>query len=462
MIEPLVSVIVPVFAGERFLGDALGTVLAQTYPRIETIVVDDGSPDRSAEIAAAREGVRVLREPHRGVAAARNAGLSAARGELIAFLDQDDLWHAHKLAAQVAALAARPQLAIVLTPHGDDARAGHAAPGLVRIRVADRADSRLRAEHVAGAPGGVRARGHVRHELRDRVRLRLARRAPRTRGLASEMLAEVLVRWRVHGGNGTYDQATMRRETLRMLRGTARRQREARRGRLSRLSELVIPVWNGERWLGEALDSVLAQRQRPIDVVVVDDGSSDQSAAIAEDTARRCVSCARRTQAPALRATAASGCSRASWSTFLDADDLLTPVSIACRCGGARAPPGDRHRVRAGVPLRREARRRAGRVERTPAWARAGDDARPQLGARTGRAVRDRHAAWPRDWTGCCGRASSGSGELALADQVAWRRVHGENNSLRNRAEIGEFAHALKASLDRRRAAHRPNPEAGR
>ena len=50
-------------------------------------------------------------------------------------------------------------------------------------------------------------------------------------GLASEMLAQALVRWRVHGGNGTYDQTTMRRETLRMLRGTARRQREVRLGR---------------------------------------------------------------------------------------------------------------------------------------------------------------------------------------------------------------------------------------
>src|ERR1700722_9120157 len=112
---PLVSVVVPVFGGERFLGEALDTIAGQSYPDIETIVVDDGSPDASAEIASARPDVRLLREPHRGVAAARNAGVAAARGELIAFLDQDDLWHASKISLQVALLGERPELAIALT-----------------------------------------------------------------------------------------------------------------------------------------------------------------------------------------------------------------------------------------------------------------------------------------------------------------------------------------------------------
>lgn len=112
---PLVSVVVPVFAGERFLGEALETIAAQSYSHLETIVVDDGSPDASAEIAASHPGVRLLCEPHRGVAAARNTGVQAARGELIAFLDQDDLWDASKISRQVALLAQRPDLAIALT-----------------------------------------------------------------------------------------------------------------------------------------------------------------------------------------------------------------------------------------------------------------------------------------------------------------------------------------------------------
>jgi glycosyltransferase involved in cell wall biosynthesis len=226
--EPLISVIVPVFAGERFLADALDTVAAQTYPRIEMIVVDDGSPDGSAEIAAARPRVRVLREPHRGVAAARNTGLSAARGELVAFLDQDDQWCPHKLARQAAVLAERPELAIVLSHMRMTLLPGTPRP-----------DWFDREWLTKPQPGYVPSTWLARREAFARVGEFDTSYAiacdsdwltrAKDLGLASEMLAEVLVRWRVHGGNGSYDQATMRSEMFRMLRGTATRQREAAR-----------------------------------------------------------------------------------------------------------------------------------------------------------------------------------------------------------------------------------------
>ena len=114
MRQPLVSVVMPVYNGERFLAEAIESVLAQEYRRLEIIVVDDGSTDSSAAIAGAR-GVRCLRQPNRGVAAARNAGLAAARGTLIAFLDQDDVWLPHKLEVQVEFLAARPSVDLVIS-----------------------------------------------------------------------------------------------------------------------------------------------------------------------------------------------------------------------------------------------------------------------------------------------------------------------------------------------------------
>lgn len=226
MTEPLVSVIVPVFAGERFLGDALDTVAAQTYPSVETIVVDDGSPDRSAEIADGRAGVRVLREPHRGVAAARNAGLAAAHGELIAFLDQDDQWQPQKLARQAAALE-RPELSIVLSHMQMTLVPGTPRPDWFELGWL-----------TAAKPGFVPSTWMVRREAFEQIGTFDTSYAiacdsdwltrAKDGGLASEMLADVLVRWRVHGSNGSYDQTTMRREMLRMLRGTAGRQREAR------------------------------------------------------------------------------------------------------------------------------------------------------------------------------------------------------------------------------------------
>lgn len=101
MSGPLVSVVIPVFNGARFLGPTLASVSAQTFPDLEVIVVDDGSSDGSGEIAVAA-GAMVIRQENRGVSAARNAALQKVRGEFIAFLDADDLWHPEKIERQLS------------------------------------------------------------------------------------------------------------------------------------------------------------------------------------------------------------------------------------------------------------------------------------------------------------------------------------------------------------------------
>src|SRR5436309_14667644 len=112
--KPLVSVVIPVYNGERYLADAIQSVLDQTYRNFEVIVVDDGSTDRSAEIAKRfGEAVRYVYRTNGGVCKARNAGIAAARGAYIAFLDQDDLWLHDKLAAQVAYLDSHPEAGAV-------------------------------------------------------------------------------------------------------------------------------------------------------------------------------------------------------------------------------------------------------------------------------------------------------------------------------------------------------------
>lgn len=111
-----VSCVVPVCNGERFLAEALDSILAQTDLPAELIVVDDGSTDRSPEIAESYgDRVLLLRQRNRGPAAARNRGIRAACGELLAFLDADDLWHPAKLERQVAFLRAHPEVDLCLT-----------------------------------------------------------------------------------------------------------------------------------------------------------------------------------------------------------------------------------------------------------------------------------------------------------------------------------------------------------
>lgn len=110
-----ISVVVPAFMSASYLMPTLESVAAQTAQPREIIIVDDGSSDGTADTAEAfarsHHGcpVRVLREPHRGPGAARNAGVRAATGEWIAFLDSDDLWRPEKLAVVVRAMNSHPQ-----------------------------------------------------------------------------------------------------------------------------------------------------------------------------------------------------------------------------------------------------------------------------------------------------------------------------------------------------------------
>lgn len=107
-----VSVIIPVYNDAAYVGAALESVLGQSHPPHQVIVVDDGSTDGSGDIARAfGPGVQVIAQANQGISAARNTGVAAATGEVIAFLDADDLWPAGSLAVRLAALEADPDLA---------------------------------------------------------------------------------------------------------------------------------------------------------------------------------------------------------------------------------------------------------------------------------------------------------------------------------------------------------------
>ena len=113
--NPLVSVVIPVFNGERFLREAVRSVLDQQYAPLEIIIVDDGSTDGTATVARSLPAtVRYLHQPNQGPAAARNRGIEQAQGGLIAFADADDLWPPAKLELQLPYLINDPGVEIVM------------------------------------------------------------------------------------------------------------------------------------------------------------------------------------------------------------------------------------------------------------------------------------------------------------------------------------------------------------
>ena len=113
MVDPVpISVVIPAYNSEEFIGEAITSVKAQSLQVSEIIVVDDGSSDRTAEVVE-KLGVPVIRQTHGGISVARNAGIRAAKHEWIAFLDADDLWMPEKIACQWAALRRHPDAGLV-------------------------------------------------------------------------------------------------------------------------------------------------------------------------------------------------------------------------------------------------------------------------------------------------------------------------------------------------------------
>ena len=114
MSGPSVSVVIPAYNAELYIGAALESVLGQTHEPMEVIVIDDGSTDATADrVRAYGSRVHYMRQPNGGVGAARNRGVDASTGEYIAFLDADDIWQPQKLEVQLAVAARHPASGLI-------------------------------------------------------------------------------------------------------------------------------------------------------------------------------------------------------------------------------------------------------------------------------------------------------------------------------------------------------------
>jgi glycosyltransferase involved in cell wall biosynthesis len=225
--EPLVTAAIPVRNGEAYLAEAIESVLAQSRPCDQVIVVDNGSTDRSAEIAAGfGPAVEVVREPRPGIGTARNAALRAARGDYLAFLDADDLWEAEKTALQLAAFEAEPRLQLVfghvrqfVSPDltGEDAGCllvpASPQPGQYIGAILAR---RTAIESIGPWPEDVRVSDGLTFLLRAREL-----------GLEQAMLAETVTLRRVHGANHSIQNRDERSEFARHLKRSLDRRRAA-------------------------------------------------------------------------------------------------------------------------------------------------------------------------------------------------------------------------------------------
>lgn len=321
----LVSVIVPTFNRAHFIGQAITSVLNQTYEDIELIVVDDGSTDRTSDVVASFDDPRlnyVHLARNVGRSAARNKGLEAARGTFIAFLDSDDYYLPGKIELQVGFLNRNPQFGMVYTASGcfrdEDGPINYfyRAPvsgdiyrdiAFFKPLTITLPTVMLRRE-VVDEVGGFDER-MSRFEDTDYWR-RISRRF----GIGA--IDEVTCHVRTHDGNlitafhpSSFESAIdyyvgkieaedddvdplilgagMRRlydlyakalPPERECEELSARLMAKGRARFQPLVSIVIPVYNGANYLRQALDSALAQTYGNVEIVVVDDGSTDGGA----------------------------------------------------------------------------------------------------------------------------------------------------------------------------------------
>ena len=222
---PLVSVLIGVYNAERYLGEAIESVLAQTYAPIELIVVDDGSTDGSGAVARAF-GDRLVydRQPRGGIGAARNRAVELSTGSHLAFLDADDRFEPRKIERQLAALADDPELDVVF---------GHMSEFVSADLPAEQA-ARLRAP-VANAPWPTPNLMLVRRASFDRVgpystSLRVGvgvdwyARAVDL-GLKLAVLPEVVLERRLHSSNNGLRESASRSQYLSVLKASIDRRR---------------------------------------------------------------------------------------------------------------------------------------------------------------------------------------------------------------------------------------------
>lgn len=230
MTGPLVSVVINVYNGVPYLGEAIESVLAQTYGNRELIVVDDGSDDGTGELAQGYgDALRYVHQPRGGIGSARNRGLELAGGDYFAFLDADDRFVTDKLDRQMAAFAADPELDMVFghmseffSPELDPAIAAR-----IRPPVQD-APWRMTNLMVVKRDSFSRA-GPFSTTLKVGVGVDWYARASEA-GLKEHIVPAVVLERRLHAANNGILQQAARPQYLRVLKAHIDRRRLAAEG----------------------------------------------------------------------------------------------------------------------------------------------------------------------------------------------------------------------------------------
>ena len=220
--QDTVSVIIPCYKQAGFLTDAIESVLGQTHPHIEVIVVDDGSPDDTSDVASRYPRVRCIRQENQGLSAARNTGIRESEGEFLVFLDADDRLTPKALESGVQHLRQCPSAAFVAGKHRTISIDGSPVPTMQRPQIdKDHYVELLRANFI-GCPANVMYRRAVFDDVHGfdttvnaasdyDLYLRIARK------FATSCHTEIVAEYRIHGDSMSTNHQLMSNHVAKVL-----------------------------------------------------------------------------------------------------------------------------------------------------------------------------------------------------------------------------------------------------
>lgn len=322
MNKPLISIIIPAHNGAAYLAEAIQSILDQAYRHFEILVVDNGSNDQTAQIAQFFPFVRYIYSDVAHTAHARNLGIAHARGDLLAFLDQDDLWMPNKLAKQLAFLKEHPTVGGVVCRQKMTLQPGHLKPHWLKNEFLETAQS-------AYLPSALLVKRAVLEQTNffdpaysltsDVAWFFKAKHS----GIDIALLPAVLLIRRIHNENASHRCAQIQKEILSVIQASL----QERRAKIS----VIIPVWNGEKYLAKAIESALAQDYPHKEIIVVNDGSTDSTQTILDRFGSRIRSIYQPNQGLGAARNTGIRASTGSYLAFLDHDDFWIETKLTAQ-----------------------------------------------------------------------------------------------------------------------------------
>lgn len=322
MNKPLISIIIPAHNGAAYLAEAIQSVFNQTYRPLEIVVVDNGSRDQTAQIAQSFPSVRYFYLEQSDTALARNHGIAQAQGSFIAFLDQDDRWMPDKLIKQFLFLEANPTVDAVVCYQKMTLEPNHQKPHWLKKEF-------LETDQPAYLPSAL---------LVKRSRLEQTRFFDPTYSLSSDvawffkakhtgiqvtLLPETLLIRRIHNDNASHRCTQIQKEILSIIRSSLKE----RRAKIS----IIIPVWNGEKYLAEAIESALAQDYPNKEILVINDGSSDSTQSVIDRFLPHILPIYQSNQGLGAARNTGIRASTGEYLAFLDHDDFWEETKLSAQ-----------------------------------------------------------------------------------------------------------------------------------